>query len=117
MRMSQKIYTKNILEYATFGINENIDANATVEVNLRDLVFISQTLQEFVRFFHNRDHYPTIDDVREYIGNRKNNRAYHLLSVANYEVMRRMLPKMMDDLYDEGVFDSPESPFYFKPKN
>lgn len=115
--MPEQTYTKNILEYATFGINENIDADATVEVRLRDLVFISQTLQEFVQFFHNRDHYPTIDEVHEYLGNRENNRAYHLLSVANYDVMKRMLPKMVYDLYGEGAFVSPEIPFYFEPKN
>lgn len=115
--MSQKTYTKNIFEYATFGINENIDADATVEVSLRDLVFVAQTLQEFVQYFHNEDHYPTIEDVREYLGDKENNRAYHLLSVANYEVMRRMLPKLLDELHDEGALESPESPFYFKPND
>ena len=115
--MSQKTYTKNILEYATFGINENIDADTKVQVNLRDLVFVSKTLQEFVQFFHNEDHYPTIDDLHKYLGSSENSRAFHLLLVANYEVMERMLPKMMDELHDEGVLESPESPFYFKPKD
>lgn len=115
--MSQKNYTTNILEYATFGINENIDADTTVEVSLRDLVFVAQTLQEFVQYFHNQDHYPTIEDIHEYLGGWEDNRAYHLLRTANYEVMRRMLPKLLDELYDEGALDSPESPFYFKPKD
>ncbi|MEP3890419.1 MAG: hypothetical protein ABJN69_08115 [Hellea sp.] len=114
--MTDRRYTKNILEYATFGINENIDADAKVEVKLRDLVFIAQTLQEFIQYFHNRDHYLAIEDIHEYLGSRKNGRAYHLLSKANYEVMERMLPKTLDDLYDAGVFDSPEMPFYFEPK-
>ena len=115
--MSNKAYTDNILEYATFGIDENIDAKTTVEVNLRDLVFVAQTLQEFVRYFHNINHYPTLDDLHKYLGSRESNGAYHLLSKANYEVMRRMLPETMDELYDEGVFDSPEMPFYFEPKD
>jgi len=29
--------------------------------------------------------------------------------------MKKMLPKSVDKLYDEGVFDSPVMPFYFKP--
>jgi len=65
--MSNKAYTDNILEYATFGIDENIDANETVEVNLRDLVFVAQTLQEFVRYFHNRNHYLTLEDIHRYL--------------------------------------------------
>ena len=113
--MLRKKYTKNIVKYTTHGIEKHIDAEATVEVNLRDLVFIKQTLQEFVQYFHNRDHYPTIEDIHEYMGNRKNKRAYNLLSIANYEVMEKMLPKSLDKLYDEGVFDSPVMPFYFKP--
>jgi len=31
--MSQKKYTKNIVKYATHGIDDNIDADVTVEVN------------------------------------------------------------------------------------
>ena len=115
VNMLRKKYTKNIVKYATHGIEKHIDAEATVEVNLRDLVFIKQTLQEFVQYFHNRDHYPTIEDIHEYMGNRKNKGAYNLLSIANYEVMEKMLPKSLDKLYDEGVFDSPVMPFYFKP--
>lgn len=114
--MTHKTYTKNILEYATFGINENIGADVTVEVNLRDLVFVAHALQEFVQYFHNQDHYPTIEDVHEYLGDKKNKRAFHLLSMANYEVMERMLPKLLDELYDEGAFDAPKHPYYFKPK-
>ena len=114
--MLEKKYTKNILDYATFGIDENINANATVEVKLKDLVFVAQTLQELVQYFHNRVHYPTVEDVHEYMGSRKSGGAFDLLSTANYDAMRSMLPKSMDELYDQGVFDSPELPFYFKPK-
>ena len=114
--MAVKKYTKNILDYASFGIEENIDAEATVEVNLKDLVFVAQTLQELIRYFHNRSHYPTIADLHEYLGTRKSGGAYDLISTANYDVMRRMLPKSIDELYDQGAFDSPEFPFYFKSK-
>jgi len=81
--MSQKKYTKNIVKYATHGIDDNIDADVTVEVNHWDPIFVKQTLQEFVQFFHNIDHYLTIEDIHEYMGNRKNNRAFNLLSIAN----------------------------------
>jgi len=115
--MLDKKYTKNILNYASFGIDENIDADTTVEVKLKDLVFVAQALQELVQYFHNTMHYPTIEDVHEYMGSRESGGAFDLLSTANYDVMGRMLPKLMDELYEQGVFDSPELPFYFKPKN
>ena len=75
------------------------------------------TLQEFVQYFHSRAHYPTLEDLHRYLGSLKDNGAYHLLSKANYEMMRRMLPASMDNLYDAGVFDAPEMPFYFEPKD
>lgn len=114
--MAEKAYTKDILAYATHGINENIEADTVIEVKLRDLVFVARTLQEFVQYFHNQDHYPAIEDLHEYLGDRKNGRAFHLLSIANYQVIERMLPKMLDDLYDAGAFDSSEIPFYFEAK-
>ena len=113
--MQDKTYTSNILDYATFGIDQNIAADAKVEVNLRDLVFVAQTLQELIQFFHNRDHYPTLEALHDYLGTRDSKGAFNLLSAANYEVMDRMIPKLVEDLYDEGAFDGPDMPFYFKP--
>ena len=115
--MVAKTYTRNIVDYATYGIDEHIKSDETVEVNLRDLLFVSATLQELIRFFHNRDHYPTIQDIHDYMGGRGNNGAYDLISKSNYELIRKMLPKHVDELFDEGVFDSPQMPFYFEPKD
>lgn len=112
--MDSKNYTDNIVEYATYGIEEHIKPDETVEVNLRDLMFVAATLQELIRFFHNRDHYPTIEDVNNYLGGRGAKRAYDLISKSNYELIRKMLPQYVDDLFGEGVFDSPEMPYYFE---
>jgi len=49
-----------LVEYATYGIAENIASDETVEVNLRELLIVKATLQELVQFFHNEMHYPTI---------------------------------------------------------
>ena len=115
--MGSKKYTKNIVDYATYGIEEQIKPDETVEVNLRDLMFIAATLQELIRFFHNIDHYPTIEDVNNYLGGRGDKRAYDLISKSNYELIRKMLPKHVDDMFDEGAFDSPEMPYYFEAKD
>jgi hypothetical protein len=113
--MSDENYTENIVDYVTYGIDENIDAEDTIEVSLRDLVFVSQTLQEFIQFFHNIDHYPTLEEVNKYLGTKNSNGAYDLFSKANYEVMPRMLPDKVRKLYENGAFDNPEKPFYFAP--
>ena len=115
--MDSKNYTDNIVEYVTYGIEEHIKPDETVEVNLRDLMFVAATLQELIRFFHNRDHYPTIEDVNNYLGGRGAKRAYDLISKSNYELIRKMLPQYVDDLFGEGVFDSPEMPYYFEAKD
>jgi len=51
------------------------------------------------------------------MGERGSNRAYDLISKSNYGLLRDMLPKHLDELFDEGAFDSPKMPFYFKPKD
>ena len=76
--MDSKNYTDNIVEYVTYGIEEHIKPDETVEVNLRDLMFVAATLRELIR---------------------------------------KMLPQYVDDLFGEGVFDSPEMPYYFKAKD
>jgi len=115
--MNAKKYTRNIVEYATYGIDDHIESDETVEVSLRDLLFVSATLTELIRFFHNIDHYPTIEDVHNYLGGRGANGAYDLISKSNYDLIRKMLPKHVDDMFDEGAFDSSEMPYYFEAKD
>ncbi|KZN48595.1 hypothetical protein N474_24775 [Pseudoalteromonas luteoviolacea CPMOR-2] len=44
-------FTENLEEIATFGF-EKIDPDEKVEVNLKDLMYVFSTLQEYQRFFH-----------------------------------------------------------------
>ena len=113
----KRVYTDNIVKYAYHGIDENIEADRTVEVNLRDLMKLSATLEELLRFFHQPLHLQTLEDVNAYMGTASSNGAFTLPKTANHETIPRMLPAEVNSLRENGVFDAPELPYYFKGKN
>ena len=105
-------YTKNLEEIATYGLDD-IDTNAQVEVNLKDLMYVFATLQEYQRFFHQPSHYKTIDDIECFLGSLNDFSGYKLLHTSIHEKMYKMLPDYISEKYGEGDFDSPKLPFYF----
>lgn len=111
LRVSNE-YTKNLEEIATFGFEE-IDPNALVEVNLKDLMYVFATLQEYQRFFHQPSHYKTIEDVERFLGSVNDHAAFKLLHTSIHEKMSKMIPEDIEEKYGEGDFDSPKLPFYF----
>ena len=111
--MNNKEYSNNLEDIATYGF-EAIDPKETVEVNLKDLMYVFSTLQEYQRFFHQPLHYQSLADVEKFMGSVKDKAGYKLLHTSIHEKMRDMLPTHIDDKYDEGDFDSPKLPFYYK---
>lgn len=109
-----KKYTNNIVEYAFYGIDDNIPSGQTTVVSVRDLLKIHATLEELIRFFHQPLHMQSLQDVEEYLGSAETDGALKLLNHAHSEIMDRMLPPDVDELFDHSVFDAPESPYYFK---
>ncbi len=105
-------YTNNLEEIATYGF-EAIDPDETVEVNLKDLMYVFSTLQEYQRFFHQSLHYQSLEDVEQFLGSVNDTAGFKLLHTAIHKKMRNMLPKHIDDKYGEGDFDSPKLPFYY----
>ncbi|PWQ97544.1 hypothetical protein [Leucothrix arctica] len=106
-------YSDNLEELVTYGFDE-IDSSEQVEVNLKDLMYVFSTLQEYQRFFHQPSHYQSIDDIENFLGSVKDQKAYRLLHNSIHKKMQLMLPTHISDKYDEGSFDSPKLPFYFK---
>lgn len=111
-----KKYTDDIVEHAYYGIDDNIPSEQTIVVNLRDLMKVQATLEELVRFFHQPDHMQSLQDVEEYLGSADTNGALRLLNLARSDIMNRMLPAELDELFDNGSFDAPESPYYFQER-
>lgn len=105
--------TKDIEYLAFFGIDEHIDPNETVVVNLRDLVKVHGALGELVRFFHNRDHYKNVEDLARFMGSLEEPGGFKLLSSAYYDLVGGMLPEKLDELFADGEFTAPRTPYYF----
>lgn len=83
---------------------DTIDPEPKVEVRLRDLMFLHQTLGELNDFFHQPDHYPTIEHVHRFLGNHERG-AYHLLREAYYDRCGSMLPSDIMERTED--FDAP----------
>jgi hypothetical protein len=108
--MEEKHYT-SIKEQVEYGL-DTIPLDRKVSVSLRDLMYVNQTLGEFVRFFHNEMHYPRHEDIKTFIGN-KDNGALHVLWESYYNKCREMMPADIDE--DIEHFDNPNPPYYYKP--
>lgn len=98
-----------------FGLH-TIPARRKVSVSLRDLMFVHQTLAEFMQFFHQPMHYTELQDVHRFM--RKTGcGALEVLGEALYRRMREMLPPDMDEAFGEGErFEHPLPPRYFRVK-
>jgi hypothetical protein len=55
---------KEIVEYGL----EKIPDEQKITVNLKDFMYICRVLDEYMRYFHNLDHYKKIEDVKEFLG-------------------------------------------------
>ncbi|WP_210404897.1 hypothetical protein [Hahella sp. CCB-MM4] len=104
-------YTENLEEIATYGF-ESIDPDETVEVNLKDLMYVFSTLQEYQRFLHQPLHYKTLEDVHRFLGSVSGNAGFKLLHTSIHEKIQSMMPEHINDKFDNGDFDSPKLPFY-----
>lgn len=95
---------------------EKIDSNRKIEVSLKDFLYMHNTIEELVRFFHQPLHYQTLEDVEKYIGN-KSEGALHLLweILHNKFQYRNIFPKDIQEMIDNSEFENPDYPYYYKP--
>ncbi len=108
----ERVFTDNqeeIVEYDLDKINED----ETVEVNLKDLMYVYRTLQEYMRFFHQPAHYPKLDDVEKFLGKAGEPAGFKILKESVYNKMSPMMPEHINDMFDEGDFDCPKLPIYY----
>ena len=108
---SNKNYT-SVEEQVEYGL-ESVDEGRRVEVSVRDLIYINNTLGEIVRFFHNRDHYPNISAVHKFIGDKEAG-ALHLLSECYYHKLGNILPDDIEAGYNGGALENPSAPYYHR---
>ena len=92
-----------------------IAPDRTVEVSLRDLLFVHQVLGEFIRFFHQPLHTPDLAAVERFMGDAEAG-GFELLARCYYEKLREVWPADVAKMFDDGHFDNPTPPFYFAPQ-
>jgi len=100
-------------ERVEYGL-DTIPADRMVSVPLRDLLFVHQTLGEFVQFFHQSAHYPDLAAVHRFLGSVSTPAAFDVLRDAYYHRLRDMIPADIDEAFGDGVrFQHPLPPDYF----
>jgi len=109
--------SKEINEQIEFGL-DSIDSEKIIEIKLKDFMLIYKTFEEFNRFFHQPMHYPTIEDIEIYLGN-KDSGAFSVISKIYYKILPQYLPKEINDKFGEenDPFDISKYPYYYNVKN
>ena len=100
--------TNDLVSLVEFGL-DSISDTEKVEVPLKDLLYVFQTLQEHQRFFHQRLHYPKIEDVHKFL----ESGGYEMLRQSIHSKLRDVFPDHIEEMFDNGQFDSDKSPYYF----
>ena len=102
---------KEIVEYGLSDIPEN----QSITMKLRDFIFVYRALEEYMRFFHDSDHYPTIEAVKGFLGNVSSGGGFEVLNTALYKKMSTVkLPIEIKTMFDEGAFEHPMFPQYYQ---
>jgi hypothetical protein len=92
---------------------DSIDDEKMVEVPLKDLMLLYKAIGEQRRFFHQPLHYPKLEDVEKFLGDREKG-MYSIINNIYCDVFDRILPvEVMDDIMDE-VYSNPKYPYYYK---
>lgn len=111
-KFMHKEFTNDHEELVCFGLDK-INKEETVEVNLKDLMYVYRTLQEYMRFFHQPEHYKSLEDVQHFLGTADEKAGFHILNESVYEKMYDMIPNHISEMAGEGDFDSPKLPDYY----
>jgi len=100
----------SVADQIEYGL-DGVPVDRRVEVNLRDLVYAVQTLQELVRFFHQPDHTATIEQVDTFMGTFQAGALSHIAE-SNRKLFD-MLPSDVLAAFEETKFDHPQPPYYY----
>jgi hypothetical protein len=99
-------------EQIEYGL-DSIEPDRTVEMSLRDLMYVFETIGELKRFFHQPLHYQSLADVEKFLGT-VDHGAYAAIHKCYYHILRKVLPKDIEDAFGEGErFEHPDSPYYY----
>ncbi|OOH92403.1 hypothetical protein BMT54_00420 [Pasteurellaceae bacterium 15-036681] len=114
MKSDKYATIKEIVEYGLDKISEN----EMITMSLEDFIYIYRVLEEYMRFFHNPDHYQNIEDIKDYLGDISSEGGFEVLSTAIYKKLYNVeLPNEVKNMIDDGVFEHPIYPKYYQKNN
>jgi hypothetical protein len=77
-------------------------------------MYIFRVLEEYMRFFHQPDHYTTIEDVRKFLGTISSKGGFEVLNTAIYKKAYKMtLPKEVKEMVKNSTFEHFLFPEYY----
>jgi hypothetical protein len=103
----------SVEEQVEYGL-DSIDPDRKIEVSLRDLMYTYQTIGVLINFFHQPLHYPTLEYIKQFLGN-EDVGALHLLWDIYYKKLYDVFPADIRQGFDESRYDNPNQPYYYKP--
>ncbi len=80
---------------------------------MKDFLYLHNTINEFVRFFHQPMHYETLDDVNKFLGDTDKG-GFHLLCEILYKKFnyRDVFPEDIRKMIADAEFENPNPPCY-----
>ncbi|MFO0590809.1 MAG: hypothetical protein U0441_24915 [Polyangiaceae bacterium] len=83
---------------------ERFRADRKVSLSLRDALFTYQAIGEFIAFFHQPEHWKSIEDVQRFVGT-KDSGGLGVLWSAYYDRLRDIWPPDVAEALDRGDLD------------
>jgi hypothetical protein len=75
----------------------SISEDETIEISIKQLLFVYKAIEEWRGYFHNETHYPTLEEVKKYIGN-KDKGMYSVLDYIYFKIFDNVFSEDMEDL-------------------
>lgn len=75
----------------------SVSEDETIEISLKQLLFVYKAIEEWREYFHSDTHYPTLEEVKKYIGN-KDQGMYSVLDHIYLKIFDNVFSKDMEDL-------------------
>ena len=105
---------KEIVEYNL----DKLPEDEYIKLNLKDIIYVFQTLTEYMRFFHQPENYKKLEDIKAFLGTIDSGGAFEVLNTAIYKKMYKIkFPPEIEKMFDDGIFDHPLYPEYYKENN
>ena len=111
LKMIKYTNIKDIVEYGLDAISDK----EKITMTLKDFLYIRRVLEEYMRYLHNLDHYPDIESIQNFLGDASSGGGFECLSTAIYNKVYKVdLPAEIEKMIDDGLFEHPLYPSYYK---